>query len=254
MTYIPDNEYNRFLHETAPPVLVVVISYNRPYELGQVLLALDQKLIYSNLYYVVADDASPLITHDLVQGIGNRMQKHRNLRLDKATENGGWGKNANRILKSTSSDYVLLIEDDYVLTEKIDLHPIVFAMEHNPQIGLMRLDGPQGHRFTRRYEELPAPGLELRKAHPNTLPVFIPFRSSRELHLYSNRPHLKHRRFHETYGFYYEGAKLGNTEVEMALRVKHNAGPDIAIPTYLWTQQFEHIGKSYQNTEHDKGV
>jgi hypothetical protein len=55
---------------------------------------------------------------------------------------------------------------------------------------------------------------------------------------------------------YEEGLKLGETESNMAWRYKDamieaNA-PQIIVPTALTLGYFDHIGVTYQGTEHDR--
>ena len=79
-------------------------------------------------------------------------------------------------------------------------------------------------------------------------------RYSPHLNVYSNRPHLKHRRFHSKYGPYSETTPLGMTETEFAHRVKDIGvdGPLLAILADGVVRAFDHIGKSRQGTELDK--
>ena len=75
---------------------------------------------------------------------------------------------------------------------------------------------------------------------------------SSHLNVYSNRPHLRHRRLHDKLGMYKEGLPLGHTETEYAHRVKDNIGiAEVAVLQNGIERAFDHIGKSRQGTEMD---
>ena len=109
----------------------------------------------------------------------------------------------------------------------------------------VRYDGLAGHRLLLELRERDT---EIGKIH------FLRLRhDSPSLNVYSNRPHLKHKRFHQFYGLYPEGLKLGETETHFAHRVKDKLrdGPWIVALSSGVENSFRHIGVSRQGTELD---
>lgn len=244
-----------------PPVTVLIITYNRRAELNQTLKALYNYLYYDGVIrYLIADDCTggvykEAVLYDIQQF--NHVQDK--VEFISTPVNSGWGGNFNHAYSHVTDDFVLLIEDDYLCTHPIDISPFVALMLAHTGIGLVRLDGIAGHKAVCHVAESDIhdylPHYRQGVSLPGKLNYFLLDNSSRETWLYSNRPHLKHRRFHDFYGLYPEGLKLGHTEESYAHHVKdmmllENA-PAIAVPLDA-TSYFDHIGKSYQWTEHDK--
>lgn len=244
-----------------PLVTIGVITYNRPEEIKATVAALAEHLIYprERLRWVIADDSSP----------GDYLKKLSRLKLFKDLDvgfistaaNSGWGANANNLLDELNTPYLFMVEDDYVLTQPIDLRVGVALLENKPHLGYLHYYGTAGepvilHQFEAEIgAELP----EYRDgmSWPGKLTYLQLDGHSPSPYLYSNRPHLVHRRFHDYYGRYDEGRKLGDTEEAFAVRVKGTmqADPDhapgIAVLPAQIVPVFDHIGRSYQHTEVD---
>jgi len=159
----------------------------------------------------------------------------------------GLGINTNNALKRLESDFVFLTMDDRVLTRKIDLKPGVDVLATYLQYGMVRYGGLAGHDVTCRLREL-----DMRDGLRYDIWELLK-KQSKFLYVYSGGPHLKHRRFHEAYGFYGEGYKLGYTEEEFAHRFVDMAGPGIICFPEFVPSYFEHIGHTWQHGEHDIG-
>jgi hypothetical protein len=164
------------------------------------------------------------------------------------TNRGGWGKNANKgmVFCWGKSDYIYLNEDDYVPKYDIDLTSGVALLDANKNLGLIRYDGIEGHALDLQLREV--------QTMAGIVQVMAIAHSSPHLNRYSNRPHLKHRRFHKAYDMYPEGVRLGETEEKFAHRVKnkYSHSPKIAVLKTGIIRAFEHIGHSRQLTELDK--
>jgi glycosyltransferase involved in cell wall biosynthesis len=247
-----------------PDVTIGIITYDRYDEIRQTVEALAEFVRYSGqLRYVIADDSSP----------GGYVARLKRLRLFRdldatfiSTEtngNGGWGVNANHLLGAVDSEYLLMLEDDYVLTRPLDLDPLVALMEDRPRIGMVRLRGTAGTHL--KYTQFEA---DIRQRCPDfrqgvgvtgKLNFLLINGGSPDLWIYSNGPHLKRRLFHAYHGLYPQGFKLGETEERMAHRVKDgmqekpDAAPWIAILPDWIAMQWLHIGTSYQKTAADRG-
>lgn len=228
-----------------PELTILLVTYDRPQEIRRTIKALLKHLQYprERLTWLLADDSSP---KGYVRGI-----KHDYPDLHwivSITERGGWGRNVNSAMKSAKTDYIFLIEDDQVACKSLNLKAGVALMEAKPEVALVRLDGVAAHVGLT---------LELREAK-DTLAgrldyLVIKRRESSHLNVYSNRPHLKHRRFHDKVGYYPEKLPLAMTETTFAHKVRDaRECPEIAILDDGVVRAFDHVGKSRQNTEHDK--
>lgn len=158
----------------------------------------------------------------------------------------GWGYNVNTALNKINTNYIFLIEDDYVANRAVDLISGVELMEAQTNVGLVRYDGIAAHTgMILHLREL--------KTETSRIDYCLLDKDSPHLNVYSNRPHLRHKRFTECYGYYLEGKSLGQTEDAMAHTVKDKKQCcDVAILGDGITITFDHIGASFQNGEHDK--
>lgn len=241
-----------------PPITVMIITYNRPDEIKLTLTALHDKLYYDGiLTFLVADDSSP---GDYLRDLRKWTLREfgGNVSFVSTPKNSGWAGNFNHAYSYITDDFVMLIEDDYIQTQPLDITPYAALMLAHTGIGLVRLDGIAGHKVVCHCNETDIsdylPHYRQGVCMPGKLNYFLLDNSSRETWLYSNRVHLKHRRFHDFYGLYPEGLRLGHTEESFAHHVKdmmllENA-PAIAVPLDA-TSFFDHVGKSYQWTEFD---
>jgi glycosyltransferase involved in cell wall biosynthesis len=245
-----------------PTIAICLITYNRPIEARQTIAALRENLYYSGqLKFYIADDYSPKPYGDDLRAWVQTVYPGNYVKLCRTSQNVGWGANANNALYQISEPIVLQIEDDYTLQRPINITPYVLLLLEDVSVGLVRLDGIAGHRVTAHAMEfevgkwLPDYKAGFGGASPRLHYWRLDARSL-ETWVYSHRPHLKHRRFHEAFGIYPEGLTLGATEESFAHVVKDamlaGDAPGIAVPFELSLGNFEHIGVSYQHTEHDR--
>ena len=236
------------MSESAPLVDVVVATYDHPRELAETWRALKQRLHYPNLRWVVADDYSPV---GVLEFIKAELQPDIIFRTKKRS---GIGINVNNALRRLDSDYVFFVEDDRVLRNvHIDLVPGVDLLYHYPEFGMVRYGGIEGHDVTCRLRELEAMPFAVFDRAQMRYPVWELLKNSHTLYVYSGAPHLKHRRFHEAYGLYLEGYKLGVTEEEFCHRFGDMQGPAIVCFPDFVACHFDHIGDSRKLTEDDVG-
>lgn len=233
----------------APLVDVVLVHFNRPHELARSVASLRANLHYPNLRWVVADDYS---SEEVFEFIKAEVQPDAIFRTKKRS---GLGVNTNNALKRLDSDFVFLTMDDRVLTRPIDLRLGVDILYRFEEFGLVRYGGLTGHDVTCRMRELVAmPDAIFDVARSRYFVWELLKRLSRFLFVYSGQPHLKHRRFHEAYGPYKEGIKLGATEEEFAHRfIDMEKGPSIICFPEFVPCYFDHIGHTWQLGEHDIG-
>lgn len=244
-----------------PDVDLIVINYGRFNEIQATITALEDKLIYprEHLRYLIADDGTPGNHREMLADtrLFQRMYKWE---FVPGKENLGWGGNANRALAYSTAPYIFQIEDDYVLTKMLDLQAAIATMEVKQEIGMMRFRGTAGDhmvfhqmeaditQFMPNYHE----GLGL----PGKVTYFLFDSGSPGLYLYSHGCHLKRKNFHDFYGKYPEGLKLGETEESYAHTVKDRMrsdrfAPVLAIQPAWIAMFFDHIGVTYQHTELD---
>lgn len=216
-----------------PPIAVVVVTYQRAALLRQTLAALTANLIYSgDLRYIVADDGSTDETHEIATSYGDLV----------VTPRGGLGANTNAGLRVAldHTDLVFQLQDDMRLLKPLDLTPHAQWLLSHSQDGYIRLWGVGGHRYRAELDER----------------YWRVDWHSDELYIASDRPHLKHRRFHEAVGFYPEGLLTAVTEEVWCHQAKdtgRRGAPAVLVPHALDVEQnFEHIG--YHSRWRDQGL
>ena len=224
-----------------PDVTVLIVTYDRPAEIRKTLGGLVKHLKYSGkLRWHLADDGSP---DGYIEGV---RQDYPNLQLSLSqTDREGWGINVNTAMAAIKTPYIFLCEDDYLAQWDVNFDSGVALMEAEPKVGLVRYDGIKGWSYV----------LNERKAETGIGEVkyiVLDKEGSKCPYVYSNRPHLKHKRFHESYGKYAEGKVLAETENDYVWRYKNQKeGPMVVALDNGVDHAFEHFGKSRQSTEFD---
>ena len=233
-----------------PAVTILIVTYNRLKEVCQVIEALRQNVHYpGELRWHLADDCTPRKSY-----IADIQRAFPDVEFTSTVvpEVAGWGVNCNTGLRAVTTPYVFQCEDDQVAKRTIDLECGVFIMEQRPDVGLVRYDGLAGHHLVLLLDETPI--VKGRREHFLLVDRRLSLKR-KELYGYSNRPHLKHRRFHEVLGLYPRGVKLGATEELFASRVMtHIGGPEIVALSDGISRAFQHVGKSWQHTADDVGM
>jgi len=226
-----------------PDVAILLVTYNRPIEIRKVINALTANIQYpGKLHWYLADDNSPETYLPLL------FQEYSRLNFSATVTNRqGWGANVNKGLLHLKEDYIFLIEDDYVSLRPIYLDRGIAVLETVPTLGVIRYDGIEGHT------ELQLSLKEAKNTQIGTIPYLQINRApSNHLNIYSNRPHLRHRRLHDILGMYKESLPLGATESNYAHRVKSTElCPEFAILSDGIQRAFDHIGHSHQGTSED---
>ena len=258
---------------TMPEVTILILTYNRYSELRKTVNALQKNILYprSRLNWVISDDS----TGDGYLEKMESLKSHKGIEHISTKERSGWGANANQALLHIAQNYpdthyVFQIEDDYVLKTPLDLVAGVALMENRKNIGMLRYRGTSGdhfimHQFQASIENIKPDFQESPGANKGHIAYMQFDNASHSAWIYSNGAHLKRFNiltdetigFHMFYGKYPEGLKLGKTELNYAMQVKTKMrepnAPAIAILPDWITMNFEHIGKSWQQSEHDIG-
>jgi hypothetical protein len=224
-----------------PSVCVLLVTYDRPVEIRRTIAALRHMIVYPGpLNWHICDDGSPA---GYLDGIAADFP---DLGLTfSVTDRRGWGANVNRGLAATNSRYTFLCEDDYEACSPLRIDHGVAIMEALPNAGLVRYDGLSGHTLDLLLREV--------RTAVGMLQYLEILRTSPHLHVYSNRPHLEHARFHAEFGAYPEGIGLGQTEEAFAWQVKRAPAysPTLLALENGIARAFDHIGHSRQGTAED---
>jgi len=242
-----------------PLISIVIITFRRPNEIRKTIASLGRHLLYpqNRLQWIIADDSSG---GTYLDDLKNDLKFIPNLKVISTQTNSGWGANANNALAHCDGDFIYFQEDDYVLKKDIDLKAAIALMLVNLSVGLIRFDGIAGHRLLLHLAESDIsefyPEYRLGYGNMGKVNYMLLDRASRETWLYSNRPHLKRKSFHDFYGWYPVGLKLGETEETFAHTVKDGMerpdAPAIACMSGFVDRWFDDIGVSYQLTDWDK--
>lgn len=243
-----------------PQVTILICTYNRLTEIEQTVAALREHLTYSGkLQWMICDDSSPDDYHQRLTN--NKILKPLKPAVISTLQNGGWAANVNNGLQAVDTELCFFIEDDYILQKPLNLDMGVALLETRKNIGMLRYRGTAGeHIVYHQFEsDISAycPDYQDGVGLPGRITYFQLDSGSPSLYLYSNGAHLKRTAFHQFYGLYPEGLRLGATEERYAHIVKDGMkrpnAPAIAILPEWVHMQFDHIGKSYQHTEFDRG-
>jgi len=208
---------------------ICIPTYNRAQIVGQCVQAIRQNLTGAELHFFIGIAGNDE-TEKVFMGRTN-VSPIQNL-------GAGLGKNLNDLLRIAfrQYDYVMQLDDDHILTKPMNIGPVLEAMEKDARLSWVRLMHVAAHNLV---ADLDGSFWKVRWDSP-------------EVYIASNRPHIKHRRFHETFGMYPENIKLGLTEEGFCHQCRNQAKeidkpPLVAVPLDLPTESgWEHIGQSWQ--------
>jgi len=243
-----------------PQITILVCTYDRLQVIERVLCALWKHLNYprEKLTWVIADDSSP---NDYVEKVsGLKICELMQPRFSVTPQNVGFGANVNQGLREVETEYCFFIEDDKYLEHDLDLRVGVALLETRKNIGMVRYRATAGehmifHQFESDISDY-LPDYQDGVGLPGKATYFQIDGGSPALYLYSHGPHLKRRSFHEFYGLYPEGFKLGATEEKMAHQVKDlmmsPGAPALAVLPEWCKMWWTDIGQTYQHTELDR--
>lgn len=210
------------------PITIILQTFKRTeYALRTISAARELLHYQGELWWYVADDGSPAGHFDTVMGA-----------LDPGTLMGaqsyrqGYGANANGAWLAADSELTFWLEDDFMLTQPLDLTPHAYALMDSERMGMVRLGYIDGTRLE------PAQSFAGRRYH--TIPRDWPDTS---FYAFTGHPSLRHRRYREAYGEYPVGLGPGDTELAYAYQYRVGSGPLIVWPEgYPEQGYFAHIG------------
>lgn len=210
---------------------IIFLTYQRTGYAQRTIKTTINNLRYDGrILWYMADDGSggdhvDRLVHTIRNNGGNLLAWH-----DAVPTGKGYGRNANVAWERLSHEtaVTLWLEDDWELSQPLDVTPYVRLLEENGDVGMVRL----GH--------MPI-NLDLRSVGYDGR-MYLHVRKSQQ-YAYSGNPHLKHVRFNEVYGGLPTGMNPGETEVAYDHHVRFTAGPQIWWPLaigdrFIWS----HIG------------
>lgn len=220
-----------------PLICVLLPTYNRAMVLQRTIDLLRAHLRYAGqIEYFVGDDGNDGVSlNDLFRG-------DRDVTVIDGPRRG-LGANINRLYANATArgDVLLLqMDDDHHLHYDLDLTPHAAAIQMSETLSWIRLMQVSSHRYF---------------AALNGAYWYVSWYSP-ELYIPSNRPHLKHPRFHTFYGMYPENLKLGETEEGFCHQCRDRAVeylkdgaavPVVGIPLDAGSERgWLHVGESWQ--------
>jgi hypothetical protein len=173
---------------------------------------------YPELFWIIADDGSPNQEQHLSDSLKMLSNNYQNY-IVTDSERGGVGKSKNIALEKAfeQSPYVLILEDDWLLSRPLNLSPFVDVLRDNKETGIVRF-GYLGGEMDARYKSY------------NDISFWELGRGS-GVYIYSGQVSLRHKRFYDICGYHPEGVTPGEEELEFCKRYNGtNNAPSILWP------------------------
>lgn len=209
---------------TYPQISILLPTYNRQDILDTTIALLRRHITYDgSLRFLVGDDGS-IPYHNTANDVEVLRGPQR-----------GLGANLNMLIRYAGDDLLFQMDDDHHLHAPLYLTPHADRLLTVDEDGWIRLMQVGSHHYTATLE-----GRYWRVLW-----------NSPELYIPSNRPHLKHPRFHRHFGLYPEGLRLGATEEGFCHHCKTIAtrmgGPAVLVPLDSTSEYgWDHVGDSWQ--------
>ena len=216
----------------APKLCIILITYLRTDMAVRTINGIAEKLDYPKelLSWYIADDGSPKAHMDAIaKAISDGNMGLAGYHNQKFPYPGiGW----NHALRKAheASQYIMLLEDDWVLKDTLDIRPYIWALKENERVGIIRMSN------------LTTDNVLQVMTHHGTH-YFQYLRQAR--FCYSGNPHIRHLRFTEYYGFFDTDKSPGDIEVYYDGKFRWmKGGPEIWRPADLpaWGP-FDHVGR-----------
>lgn len=218
-----------------PRVSVILLSYRRIEALKRTLDSFRRHVDLSDYELIICDDGSA----DWQRREIERMGADKFIWNDRV----GYGINTNRGIRAASGEFLFHLEDDLeIVSTGYFLEAGIQVLRALPEVGCIN------YTFESCLPKLRAKR-QVGQYHVEILPFPNSQAKGYAIFRYSNRPHLKHRRFHEVYGLYPEGYGHAATELLFVAHVNKRRGSRIA-----WIRDsvaFWHIGPEYGTTRED---
>lgn len=222
-----------------PRISIVVVTYRRTEEATQTIRSICKYLTYPKdlRSWYIGDDGSPkkhvdallkvLREHDedLLGWHNERIRKSGH--EDSYNAGAGWNKALG--IAHQNSDFVLWVEDDWLLREPFDIRPYIQLLSENEQVGIVT------------FRTLSV-GADLHSVGYDGVHYMNYLKTTQ--YAYSGNPYLRHARFTKHFGWFAEDRSPGNIELDMDSRFRIDpTGPQIWRPAGIdpWGV-FAHVG------------
>jgi hypothetical protein len=127
------------------------------------------------------------------------------------------GANLNAALKlALAPDFILLLQDDWLLTETQDLSYYADFLDDNPAFALVRFGWPEVPAGDERARWIQKGG-QVAGSSPHAPVIWLDPMST---YFYGDQPHLRRRSFATEFGWYKEGGDTGEPEVDLTDRLQ----------------------------------
>ena len=204
-----------------PNLAICLVTYKRTAEALRTIRGIVDNLQYpvEKRAWFVNDDGSPpehmqSIRNELL-GNSEQLQWVNTERFGGGTYFCGKGWNACLGNGHQYSDFVLWLEDDWVLETPLEIERHIRVLQEREDVGIITYRGL-------------TEGSDLMVAtHAGY--HYLKFLRTSDM-AYSGNPHLRHARFVRTYGWFTERHNPGDMEVNYDWRFRHRTGPDIWRP------------------------
>lgn len=216
-----------------PHLGIVLLTYKRTEEALATLCHLCENLGYAKdlrSFYIADDGSSGGHVKRLTSELEKRGEKILGSHSKRYSPNTGKGWNRGLGVAFQNSDFVMVMEDDWVLKQHFDIYPYIEMLSEREDVGMVRLS----HLAVGNTVEI----VGYKGIH------YLKYLKEHQ-YAYSGNPHIRHARFVRTYGWYSEETlNPGELELDCDSRFRAMDGPDIWRPADIpgWGI-FGHIGE-----------
>lgn len=221
-----------------PPLSIALVTYKRTPLAVRTIQSTLENLVYPKelIAWFVGDDGSPKAHEQALRKAldGQRLIEYSNERWRNEGEEKTFfsGQVWNHVLgiAHQHSDFVLWLEDDWVLENKLNLEPYIHLLQEREEVGMVTF-------------RILSVGAEVMTIGHNG-EIFLQY-GRRTQYGYCGHPTLRHARFVRFYGWFHEQRTPGEIEIDMDSRYRGMTnGPHVWRPATLdqWGA-WHHIGQ-----------
>lgn len=207
--------------DNLPKLSICLVTYKRTEEAVKTIRSTCANLIYPKQLrsFYIADDGSNLLHVNTLLGeladFGENLLGNHSEKFFPDTFHCGKGWNLGLGICHQNSDFVLFLEDDWVLEKPLDLVPYVKLLTEREDVGAVSF------RILSVGADVHTVGYEGRH--------YLKYLRSTQ-YAYSGNPMLRHARFTQSYGTFAEDRNPGLIELYMDDQYRLRTGPDIWRP------------------------
>jgi len=197
----------------------LLLTFNRTEYALKTIDALNKNWLGPNLKWYIADNGS---TQEHIAAIRERIGEGNIVGFHSRVCDPAVSWNMGLDALFTNYDVILQMEDDWEMLRPLDATVWVETLRQQQDLGMIRMGNIS----------INLSGITKGDPFGTYVHLEMDFRSD---YCYSGGPHLKHKRFHESYGTYMPGLNQGDIELDMNSRVMRIRKSKIWIP-------LDHVG------------